>query len=47
MSICGVADAVTRCRGVCLEDDKGCLVPPNTDLVYDVTLVRVAPSPLP
>mmetsp|Transcript_49959 Transcript_49959/g.104262 ORF Transcript_49959/g.104262 Transcript_49959/m.104262 type:complete len:218 (-) Transcript_49959:193-846(-) len=34
-------------RGVCLEDNKGCLVPPNTDLVYDVALLRVAPSPLP
>lgn len=35
-------------RGVCLEDaSKGCLVPPNTDLVYDITLVRVAPTPTP
>ncbi|EKX40621.1 FKBP-type peptidyl-prolyl cis-trans isomerase [Guillardia theta CCMP2712] len=32
-------------RGVCLED-KGCLVPPNTDLVYDVTLISVGPSPI-
>mmetsp|Transcript_16046 Transcript_16046/g.31698 ORF Transcript_16046/g.31698 Transcript_16046/m.31698 type:complete len:208 (-) Transcript_16046:115-738(-) len=33
-------------RGVCFDDKtKGCLVPPNTDLVYDVTLVRVGPAP--
>lgn len=32
-------------RGVCLEG-KGCLVPPDTDLVYDVTLIRVAPAPI-
>uniref|UniRef100_A0A7S0NFI8 peptidylprolyl isomerase n=1 Tax=Hanusia phi TaxID=3032 RepID=A0A7S0NFI8_9CRYP len=32
-------------RGVCIED-KGCLVPPNTDLVYDVTLISVGPSPI-
>jgi len=39
--------------GVCLEnaeteedeDDDGCLVPPDTDLVYDVTLLNVGPSP--
>jgi FKBP-type peptidyl-prolyl cis-trans isomerase len=29
-------------KGVCLEDGS-CLVPPNTDIVYDVTVVRVAP----
>ena len=34
-------------RGVCFEDaSKGCLVPANTDLVYDVTLVSVGPSPI-
>eukprot|EP00293_Proteomonas_sulcata_P021495 CAMPEP_0184297868 /NCGR_PEP_ID=MMETSP1049-20130417/8742_1 /TAXON_ID=77928 /ORGANISM="Proteomonas sulcata, Strain CCMP704" /LENGTH=206 /DNA_ID=CAMNT_0026607791 /DNA_START=47 /DNA_END=667 /DNA_ORIENTATION=- len=32
-------------RGVCIEN-KGCLVPPDTDLVYDVTLIRVAPPPI-
>lgn len=39
--------------GVCLEqdgeeqedDDAGCLVPPDTDLVYDVTLVNTGPAP--
>ena len=39
--------------GVCLENenededegDASCLVPPNTDLVYDVTLVNVGPAP--
>jgi len=34
-------------RGVCFDDkSKGCLVPPNTDLVYDVTLIQVAPPPI-
>ena len=35
--------------GVCLdteeEEDASCLVPPDTDLVYDVTLVNVCPAP--
>lgn len=35
--------------GVCLEteedDDATCLVPPDTDLVYDVTLINVGPAP--
>ncbi len=35
--------------GVCLEteeeEDTSCLVPPNTDLVYDVTVVNVGPAP--
>lgn len=37
--------------GVCLETEEeaeeegDCLVPPNTDLVYDVTLVNTGPAP--
>jgi FKBP-type peptidyl-prolyl cis-trans isomerase len=36
--------------GVCLdsedEEEEGqCLVPPNTDLVFDVTLVNTGPAP--
>lgn len=32
-------------RGVCLED-KGCLIPPNETLKYEIKLLRVAVSPI-
>lgn len=33
-------------RGVCLEDRKDCLIPPNETLEYDITLRRVAVAPI-